>query len=67
MTDKPIECVFLILSPLENPDQQIQLLGLASRLTQDRRLIENLRSVLTPGEAYEAIRAWEYVQENKRR
>jgi two-component system sensor histidine kinase KdpD len=67
MTDKPIECVFLILSPLENPDQQIQLLGLASRLAQDRRLIENLRSVLTPGEAYEAIRAWGYVQENKRR
>jgi two-component system sensor histidine kinase KdpD len=67
MTDKPIECVFLILSPLENPDQQIKILGLASRLAQDRRLMENLRSVLTPDEAYEAIRDWEYIQENKRR
>jgi two-component system sensor histidine kinase KdpD len=66
-TDKPIECVFLILSPLENPDQQIKILGLASRLAQDRRLMENLRSVLTPDEAYEAIRDWEYIQENKRR
>ena len=66
-TDKPIECVFLILSPLENPDQQIKILGLASRFAQDRRLMEILRSVLTPDEAYEAIRDWEYIQENKRR
>jgi two-component system, OmpR family, sensor histidine kinase KdpD len=62
MTDKPIECIFLILSPLENPDQQIKILGLASRLAQDRRLMEYLSSALTPNEAFDAVHDWESCQ-----
>ena len=58
-TDKPIEIVFLILTPAETPDAQIQLLGLASRAAQNRYLIQSLRSVRTPDEALKAIRDWE--------
>ena len=58
-TDKPIEIVFLILTPAETPDAQVQLLGLASRAAQNRYLIRALRSVRTPEEAVRAIRDWE--------
>jgi mannitol/fructose-specific phosphotransferase system IIA component (Ntr-type) len=58
-TDKPIEIVFLILTPLETPDVQVKLLGLASRAAQNRYLIRALRSVRTPEEAIRAIRDWE--------
>lgn len=58
-TDKPIEIVFLILTPAETPDAQIRLLGLASRAAQNRYLIQALRSVKAPEEAARAIRDWE--------
>jgi two-component system sensor histidine kinase KdpD len=57
--DKPVEIVFLILTPSETPDTQVQLLGLASRAAQNRSLMQALRSVRTPDEALRAIRAWE--------
>lgn len=55
-TDKPIEIVFLILSPAQTPDIQVQLLGLASRAAQNRALMQALRTVRTPEEAMRAIR-----------
>ena len=58
-TEKPIECVFLIFSPAHIPDEQIQILALASKAALDRQLMETLRSARTPDEAYQAIRAWE--------
>ncbi len=58
-TDKPIELIFLLLSPAETPDIQVQLLGLASRAAQNRRLLQILRTVRTPDEALEAFRIWE--------
>jgi two-component system sensor histidine kinase KdpD len=61
-TEKPIEAVFLIFSPADIPDEQIQILGLVSKAALDRQLIETLRSAKTPGEAYQAIRAWEIVE-----
>jgi two-component system sensor histidine kinase KdpD len=64
-TDKSIESVFLILSPLEDPDLQIRILALASKTAQDRQLMEKLRSALTPEEAYRDIRDWEHLQGNK--
>ncbi len=60
-TEKPIECVFLIFSPADIPDEQIQILGLASKAALDRQLMETLRSARTPDEAYQAIQAWEIV------
>jgi two-component system sensor histidine kinase KdpD len=58
-TDKPIEIIFLLLSPAETPEIQVRLLGLASRAAQNRRLLQILRSVRTPDEALEAVRSWE--------
>jgi two-component system sensor histidine kinase KdpD len=58
-TDKPIEIVFLILSPAQTPDMQVKLLGLASRAAQNRSLMQALRSVRTPEEAMRAIRDWD--------
>ena len=63
VTDKPIECVFLILSPEEDPDTQIRVLGLAGRSGQDRQLMEKLRSAASPEDAFDALRAWELIQE----
>jgi two-component system sensor histidine kinase KdpD len=58
-TDKPIEIVFLILSPAQAPETQVKLLGLASRASQNRSLVQALRSVRTPEETLRAIRDWE--------
>jgi two-component system sensor histidine kinase KdpD len=58
-TDKPVEIVFLILTPAETPDMQVEFLGLASRAAQNRYLTQALRSVRTPDEAVRAIRDWE--------
>jgi two-component system sensor histidine kinase KdpD len=62
-TEKPVELVFLILSPARTPDTQIQILGLASRAGQNRHLLQSLRSVQTPQEAMKVIFAWEASNE----
>jgi two-component system, OmpR family, sensor histidine kinase KdpD len=58
-TDKPIDIVFLILSPAQTPETQVKLLGLASRASQNRSLVQTLRSARKPEEALRAIRDWE--------
>jgi len=58
-TEKPIELVFLILSPAENPDEQIKILALTSQAAQSRHLLQSLRSVRTSEEAMKTIRDWE--------
>jgi two-component system, OmpR family, sensor histidine kinase KdpD len=58
-TEKPIEIVFLILSPAQTPDAQVQVLGLCSRAAQSRHLLQNLGVSGTPGEAMKAICDWE--------
>jgi two-component system sensor histidine kinase KdpD len=63
-TEKPIELVFLILSPARTPDSQVQILGLASRAAQNRRLLQSLRSVRTSQEAMKAIFDWEAYDES---
>jgi len=58
-TERPIETVFLILSPAESPDTQVQLLGLASRAAQNRHLLQALRAARTPEEAMVVVLNWE--------
>ena len=57
--DKPVEIVFLILTPAQTPDMQVKLLGLASRAAQNRSLMQALRFARTPEEAMRAIRDWD--------
>ncbi len=58
-TKKPVELVFLILSPAENPDEQIKILALASHAAQSRHLLQSLGSARSPQEAMTAIQNWE--------
>jgi two-component system sensor histidine kinase KdpD len=64
-TEKPIELVFLILSPAQTLDTQAQILGLASRAGQNRHLLQSLRSVRTPQEAMKVIFDWEASNESR--
>ena len=64
-TEKPVELVFLILSPARTPDTQIQILGLASRAGQNRHLLQSIRSVRTPQEAMKVIFDWEAANESR--
>ncbi|OGP54019.1 MAG: PTS sugar transporter subunit IIA [Deltaproteobacteria bacterium RBG_13_52_11b] len=64
-TEKPVELVFLILSPAENPDEQIKILALASRASQDRHFRQNLQSCRTPEEVMAAIRNWNRKEEER--
>jgi len=59
LTEKPIEIVFLILSPAQTPDIQVKVLGLASRAAQNRQLLQSLESAQTPEEVLSAIHNWE--------
>jgi two-component system sensor histidine kinase KdpD len=58
-TDKPVELVFLILSPAQNPDEQIKILALASRAAQDRHFLQKLQACRTSEEVMEVIRGEE--------
>ena len=60
-TEKPIEVVFLILSPAKTPETQVQVLGLSSRAVQSRHLLQSLRSARTHEEVIDVIRNWEIV------
>jgi two-component system sensor histidine kinase KdpD len=64
-TEKPVELVFLILSPAENPDEQIKILALASRASQDRYFRQSLQSCRTPEEVMTAIRDWGRREERR--
>ena len=59
-TDQPVQFVFLILSPLENPDMQIRLLGLTARALKDKQLTQKLFDSNSPQDAYNIIIDWEY-------
>jgi two-component system sensor histidine kinase KdpD len=62
-TEKPIELVFLILSPAKNPDTQIQVLGLISKAAMSRSLFLDLQQCQTPGQILETVRNWEMFQQ----
>jgi len=64
-TEKPIEIVFLIISPAQAPDTQVKLLGLASRAAQNRHLLQSLRAARTPEEAMRVILNWEMPDESR--
>jgi len=61
-TEKPIEYVFLVLSPAEAPETQIQILGQVSRSSRNRQLVQNLELCRTPAEVLTAFRDWETSQ-----
>jgi two-component system, OmpR family, sensor histidine kinase KdpD len=58
-TEKPVEFIFLTLTPLEKPEVQIQLLALAARHLQNRHLRQALQAADNSHEALLALLAWE--------
>jgi two-component system sensor histidine kinase KdpD len=64
-TEKPIEIVFLIISPAQAPDTQVKLLGLASRAAQSRHLLQSLKAAQTAEEAMRMIQDWEMPDESR--
>lgn len=56
---QPGQIIFLILSPVKDPDVQIRMLAAASHIGQNHQLLRSIRSAATPAEILEAIRTWE--------
>ncbi len=64
-TTKPVECVFLILTPKEIPDEQVKILGLASRAARDRHLMEKIISESQSEEIFKDMSNWELTLDNR--
>lgn len=58
MSERPIECIFLIISPLERPDEQIRLLRLAGKAALNRQLRDALRTAQKPEDANRLLNDW---------
>jgi two-component system, OmpR family, sensor histidine kinase KdpD len=58
-TEKPIEVVFMLLSPAEGPNTHLQLLSRAGRMLQSRELRRRLAKIQDPTDAVEQISEWE--------
>ena len=58
-TDKPIEAVFLILTPAESANAQLQTLALTSKAAQNRHLLQRLKLAKSPTQALASIEEWE--------
>lgn len=63
LTARPVELVFLILSPAESPTAQLQLLALVSRAGQNRQFRAALKTAFSPGDVINAILRWEAQNE----
>jgi two-component system, OmpR family, sensor histidine kinase KdpD len=63
-TDQPVKLVFLLVSPKASPDVQVHLLGLVSRASQSRHLVQGLVSASNADLALDAIRRWEMLGDN---
>jgi len=62
VTEKRMEIVFLILSPEEEPNTQVELLAMAGRAARNRSLLRNLASSVTGEDVLAAIRDSEAAQ-----
>ncbi len=58
-TEKPMEFIFLSLSPEDKPEIQLQLLALAARNLQNRHLRQVLQAAHDAQEAFAPLQSWE--------
>lgn len=63
-TEKPVEHIFLVLTPSDSPDTQIRILGILARISRNRHLLLKIQSCMSPGEVLSAIQEWEAQQSN---
>lgn len=64
-TEKPIEAIFLLLSPASGANVHLQLLAKVGRALQSRDLRKALNQARTPAEALEAIQDFEAAASGK--
>jgi two-component system, OmpR family, sensor histidine kinase KdpD len=57
--DKPVELIFLILTPAHIPDLQVKALSAASGTARNNYLVDLLRTAETPREVIDIIKKWE--------
>ncbi len=62
-TDKPVEFIFLVLSPESSPDTQVRVLGILARASRNRHLLLSIKSARTAEEILAAIRDWDAQQD----
>ena len=60
--EKPMEYIFLVLTPAESPDIQVRILGILARVSRNRHLLLKIRSCRTPEEVLAAVQDWEAQQ-----
>jgi two-component system sensor histidine kinase KdpD len=61
-TEKPVEYIFLVLTPAESPDAQVRILGILARVSRNRHLLLKIQSCRTPEEVLSAVQDWEAQQ-----
>jgi two-component system sensor histidine kinase KdpD len=61
-TEKPVEYIFLVLTPAESPEAQVRILGLLARVSRNRHLLLKVQSCRTPEEVLLAVQDWEAQQ-----
>ena len=61
-TEKPVEYIFLVLTPADAPDTQVRILGILARVSRNRHLLLKIQSCRTPEEVLSAVQDWEGQQ-----
>jgi two-component system sensor histidine kinase KdpD len=61
-TEKPVEFIFLVLSPARFPDTQVRILGTLARVSRNRHLLLEIQSCRTPEDVLSAVEDWEARQ-----
>jgi mannitol/fructose-specific phosphotransferase system IIA component (Ntr-type) len=60
--EKPVEYIFLVLTPADSPDIQVRVLGILARVSRNRHLLMKIQSCRTPEEVLSAVQDWEAQQ-----
>src|SRR5512134_2753872 len=61
-TGRPVDYIFLVLTPSRFPDTQVQILGILARVSRNRHLLLKIQSCRTPEEVLSAVQDWEAQQ-----
>jgi two-component system, OmpR family, sensor histidine kinase KdpD len=60
--EKPVENIFLVLTPAGSPDIQVRILGILARVSRNRHLLLKIQSCQTSEDVLSAVRDWEEQQ-----
>jgi two-component system sensor histidine kinase KdpD len=64
-TGRPVDYIFLVLTPSRLPDIQVRILGALARVSRNRHLLLKIQSCRTPEEVLSAAQDWEEQQADR--